>query len=218
MTEDIITKSDHYLIDGEKFWRVTAVLNIVSKPELYRWFGKYGREKCDQIRERRAEIGTKLHSIIEKTLNNKEIGEIKGKSLKDSYNLFMQWYKQHELEPLYTEHHMKHDLHQYAGTCDYIGILDGKTVIIDWKTSKFLGYTYVLQLVAYYYMLLEEQPGLEIDEARIISFRDGKIQEVIIPAKEFPHLFDIFLCCLTVFKHKKIFKVKSRRVKIDDRS
>ena len=79
--------------------------------------------------------------------------------------------------------------------------MDGKKILIDWKTSKRVYDNYFLQASAYLHAY-EEMTGDFLDGARIISFRDGKISSSFIGRDRCLELFDVFKCARILYKWK----------------
>lgn len=80
------------------------------------------------------------------------------------------------VEIIYTERQVVSSKHWYAGTLDAIGcrVLDGKHLLIDWKTGSSLPKVVGLQTAAYRLALAETDPYLEIHERWCVRlFADG---------------------------------------------
>jgi hypothetical protein len=50
--------------------------------------------------------------------------------------------------------------YEYGGTPDAVGILDGRLVLLDWKTSNWVHSDYIIQMAAYRNLL---QRGVRMD-------------------------------------------------------
>jgi CRISPR/Cas system-associated exonuclease Cas4 (RecB family) len=61
------------------------------------------------------------------------------------------WIQEHELEPVALEDaaHVEHSELKFQGTPDYVGMVDGKACVLDWKTSAQIDKTMELQLAMY---------------------------------------------------------------------
>jgi len=197
---EIEVKKDHYLIDGKKYVRVTRILDVIAKPEFYRWYGKHGYKKCKDIMNDRAAFGTRVHKEIFNHLSGEEVWT-DNKEMKDTMDIFTSWAGEHNLDPLFLEHHIKNDEYMYAGTSDFIGFCDGKKMLLDWKTSKALYDNFYLQVAAYLYAF-EKETGTELDGAGILGIRNGVVLFDKISRDECMKLFDVFKAARRIYKWK----------------
>ena len=176
MSEFIFDKTKgKYFLDGTELVRVTTVLNIVSKPALYFWYGKHGTEKCKEILTTAATIGTGVHNILER-LGNHLLGKDEpvkyfASPLQETSHAYLaDWFKENNAKILSTEHRIYHTKYHFAGTCDGVVEIDGKLVMIDYKTSAYCYDTYALQLAAYKNAYEDMNPGQKIDRCLILRF------------------------------------------------
>lgn len=123
------------------------------------------RKEFKNVKDEAADIGNQVHEIIEKWCKS-NIGKVPEYSLElpegidprvvNGVNLFLQWAKEVEFEPLHSELFVYHPKYEYAGTTDIIakGRFDKRwkkkrTYLIDIKTSKGIYETYLMQDAAY---------------------------------------------------------------------
>lgn len=200
---EFICTDNHYLIKGIKYARVTRVNSVIDKPELRNWYAKTGNTKAREILKKRAGFGSTVHKLIEVTLLGNEVCKDNYDSfLMDTLNIFNEWKDKHALKPHALEQHLWSDIHKYAGTCDYIGICDGKLMILDWKTSKGIYPEYWIQLAAYV-NAFEELTGLKVDGAGILQIRDGEHQYIEKDYNELMAIyFPVFLAAKTIYSWK----------------
>jgi len=211
----------HYLLDDEKYMRVTSVLGIIAKHGLAMWYSKVGEKKAKEVLETRQIIGTKTHNLFEKTLLNKEfdIGEYE-EEIKASVALFDIFMERVTLANYLTEQILWSKKYKYAGTADYIGeyttcndylvrghdakFPDGGLLIGDWKTSRSIYDEAFLQLSAYANAFYE-RTGKKIDGTFVAHFRDGKLKVKEKTFDELTELFEVFKSALLLYKwkHKK---------------
>jgi len=174
MTIEVTRNS--YKKDGKEYVRVTRVLDIIAKPEFYRWYAKYGWDYCINYRDDRAAFGTRVHKEIQNWLENKKVW-IDNEEMGKVFDIFKMWYDIHDFKVENLEVHLFDDEMEVAGTCDYGGMFDGKRMILDWKTSKKVYDNYKLQIAVYLYMY-EKNMNLKCDGAGVVCFtKDGVIEE-----------------------------------------
>ena len=197
-TEYLCTKS-HYLINGNEYHRVTHILGVISKPALIYWYAKNGMKKCKQILHLRAEFGTTCHKLFEIMMaggivNSKNYNEEMQTTISD----FNTWRDEHEIESQGLEVHLWSETYKYAGTTDFIGLVDGKLTILDWKTSKAIYNEYWLQIAAYVHAF-EELTGVKVDQVGILCIRDGKTIYKVKTYEEMIEHFPVFLASKVIF-------------------
>ena len=78
-------------------------------------------------------IGSEVHNAIEMNLQGKQFS-LSTKKAHSSFKAFRKWKKKVSLKPIGLEIIVWGE--RSAGTLDFVGYLNGKLYIIDWKTSK----------------------------------------------------------------------------------
>ncbi len=150
-------------------------------------------------------IGTAVHKFIEWDLEGRQGKQPEmPEGFEKSIQGWMRWTINHEVKPTYMEFQVFSLKHQYAGTLDFYGKIDGVVEIADWKTSRSIYPEAILQVVSYWTALLEMRPDLPPPEqGRIVCFpKEGdKVEEVIIKAGDRERIFDAFLSALDLWKY-----------------
>lgn len=158
---------------GVAYPSATTVLSVLSKDSIKEWRKRVGEEEANRISSTAATRGTKIHTLVEKYLDNEEITEELYEDLKvDPFNkqLFEDYKKFlncidniHAQElALYSDHL------RMAGRVDCIAEYNGKLSVIDYKTSRKLKRkewieSYFMQATAYSIMY-EERTGIPIPQ------------------------------------------------------
>ena len=143
--------------DGRQVPSVTTVLSATKDmTHLHAWRKRVGVEKAAQITQESANIGTVMHSSLEK--------HVKGQERKPGTNFIHQ--KAHQMANVIIDNGLTNisevwgsevSLHYpelYAGTTDLVGVYKGEPAIMDFKQARKLKRKewiddYYLQLVAY---------------------------------------------------------------------
>jgi hypothetical protein len=175
--------------DGKKIPSVTTILKIKDPGALINWAYKTGREHG--VLEGQGNpapsglyegsdilaIGTCVHSmceawvkgddphiVLEKALEAKTVVDPKvfRAQASSAYSAFEFWVKGTQLEIVDCEVAVISETHRYGGTLDFIGKLNGKLVLGDFKTSNGVWPEYLCQLAAYA-KAYEECTGSKID-------------------------------------------------------
>jgi len=159
-----------YWVEGKPFPSVTKILgDVIRKPALEYWMKKEvylamvadptlseteamvaPYAKADKAKSR----GTTVHSIIEATKQGAKIEEVP-EAFAGYKKAFDTWLADIKPEIVENEKTLVNIVKRYAGTCDMIAKIDGKSYVVDFKTSKD-GATYQeaeLQIAAYFYSL-----------------------------------------------------------------
>ncbi|MBP5720393.1 MAG: PD-(D/E)XK nuclease family protein [Bacteroidales bacterium] len=159
--------------DGKVVPGATTITGLLNKPYLVRWANQLGLEGIDSATytDEAAKTGTLAHAMIQAYLQGMEIdrdqfSKIQIDLAENSMLSFLEWKKQHVLEDLYCEMPMVSETMKYGGTIDCYCKMDGKPVLLDFKTGKAIYEEYFVQLAAYA-MLLREA-GLPVEECRIL--------------------------------------------------
>jgi hypothetical protein len=170
LAQNVRGKGRHYAHPetGELLPSITNVLNILDKPALPRWAAKLVAERAWDLRstldelgrdeaidilkgspwrnsQRAASRGTSIHEYLEVVGNGGYAPELEGDAVryKAAADEFLHVYKP---EFRFTEFTVFGD--GYAGTADFLAVINGRVVIGDYKTSKALYPEIALQLAA----------------------------------------------------------------------
>ena len=175
--------------DGKKIPSVTTILKIKDPGALINWAYRTGREHG--VLEGQGQpapsglyegsdilaIGTCVHSMCEAWVKGDEPMLVPEKALEEetvndkatfraqaasAYSAFEFWCKGTQLEIVDCEVAVISETHRYGGTLDFIGKLNGKLVLGDFKTSNGVWPEYLCQLAAYA-KAYEETTGNKID-------------------------------------------------------
>lgn len=146
--------SIYYNSTGIEVPSVTTILKVVNKPDLVSWAHYMGkiRMDIDKILDSSAKFGTHVHEYIEHYLSGKYYipidEELNVDRFKRTINNFKWFMKESPLNPFAME--CSHSNERYGGTFDFYGEVDDRKILIDFKTSKRVYDTHLLQLGGYY--------------------------------------------------------------------
>lgn len=141
------------------------------KPWLDKWRVKWGplAERKTKIAN---EIGTDFHKCVENWLDT---GDYSPATVRvgGMMRSFVSWAQKVDGTIENTELKVISKTHTYAGTLDAVGCIDGKDVVIDWKTSSRIYPEMALQLAAYS-NAYKEQTGKDIKQGLIVHVSKDK--------------------------------------------
>jgi len=168
--------------EGNKYPSVTSVVNFFEKDGIAAWKARVGEAEAERVSKRSTDIGTALHSLIERYLSNEDISEYCfGVSPVSFCFQNMKPYLDRITKIYGLEVLLYSDILRLAGRVDCIAEYDGKPHIIDFKQSKTNKEedwitNYFLQAAAYSYMF-EERFSIKIPDILImIGLHDGGVQ------------------------------------------
>lgn len=158
----------YYTKDGTRVPSVTTIIrrNLGWGAEgllgFYRGTALRGRDP-EEIRDQAAAFGTYVHRCIEMdqewvpiddeskpylAMANIEQGHI-------AYQLYKQWADRHDLVRKGVELPLVSEKYGFGGTIDMPAEVDGKLMLLDFKTTKAIRITHWIQLSAYHQLYLE---------------------------------------------------------------
>ena len=167
--------SIYYNSQGIEVPSVTTILKVVNKPDLIPWAHRMGKMHIDidSLLDNSAFFGNCIHDYLEAYFNHEYYIPIEERldieRYKKAVNNFKWFMKGKTFETIFTETSRSNDL--YGGTLDFYGILDNKKLLIDFKTSKAVYPTYLLQLGGYYGLIKDE---VDVEGAGILIVNDRK--------------------------------------------
>ena len=150
-----------YEIDGVWYPRVTKIIDIKSKPALYRYYAEAASYKSAmESTQKSAEEGTLIHEIVQKIMIG-EKPEIPEKVL-PAINATIEFLEKRnvQVDPDFIEKRVINYGKKYAGTIDALALIDGKMGVLDIKTSQAIYRDYNLQTAAYMEPLSQDVKNL----------------------------------------------------------
>ncbi len=139
-----------------------------------------------QKRDKAADIGTMIHEWIEKYIKA-EMGvegferpdNPENEKMQSAIVAFLDWRAKHKVIFTHSETKVYSRMAQVAGTIDAVGMIDGASSLIDFKTSNGIWPEMALQ-VAFYQQAFTEMTGKPLEKRWIIRFgkEDGEFEAV----------------------------------------
>lgn len=189
------TRSKTYTFNGKNVPRVTTIISrCIHNDGLMFWANNLGfrRQSYKETMSIAANIGTECHTNIDAFLENSSHKETDITwQAHNAYQSFLVWYNtlvsKNNVEVIYHEKSLT--CPYFGGTLDGLYKINGKTYLIDYKTSNHVTFNYCLQLAAYRYML-REILNIEIDGTIILqlSKTDISYNEFVLNFNDLHHL------------------------------
>jgi genome maintenance exonuclease 1 len=160
---------------GKAYPSVTTVTGLLKKQAIMEWRKRVGEEEANKISSKAANRGTRIHSLCEQYLLNKEI-------VPNMFDVDM-WQNMkphlHNINNIYAlEQPLYSDHLEVAGTVDCIAEYNGKMSVIDFKTSRRLKHRddihdYFMQCSAYA-VAFEEMTKIPVPQLVILIAVDDE--------------------------------------------
>lgn len=197
----------YYEVDGEYLPSITTILEAYPKGYGFqRWLvSQFSQEEADMILREAGDQGSRVHWGVEELLSGNDVtidsipyGYHTSFTAKEWKYLiaFMNWFEANRPVVQSIEETVVGD--GWAGTADLIATIDGKTCLIDWKTSGAIYESYKCQVAGY-------AVATGIDQARIVrlgSRHKVGYEEVILEADEIKKYYELFLHVKAVWDHE----------------
>ena len=168
-----------YNVEGQKLVSITSVTSHFNKDIFVKWRKRVGDEEANRITKRSTTRGTKVHTLIENHLLNKEVDP----DTPGSKMLFLQ--AKDSLANINNIYALEKSLYStelgVAGTVDCIAEYDGELAIIDFKTAakpkpRDWIENYFVQAAAYACMFYE-RTGIPVKKLVILmTCENGEVQ------------------------------------------
>jgi len=192
---EMVEGKRHYAIDNNKLPSVTTILSATQSQEkqdsLKKWIAKVGEEEAERVKNTAATRGTKMHSILEGYIEDKNILDMTeegGEAHRMANTIIDRGLK--DLDEIWGSEAVLSYQDRYAGATDLCGIYMGRESIIDFKQSnkpkreEWID-DYYLQSAAYA-LAHNETYGTEIDQGVILMCTpDCFFQRFIINGRRF---------------------------------
>lgn len=170
---------------GRAYPSVTSVLSILGKREIMEWRKRVGEEEANRVSRRAKSRGTAVHSLCESYLRNEkaEPGPFDLDTFRSLQPLLDRIDNIHCLETQLYSNYL-----QVAGTVDCIAEFDGKTSVIDFKTSTRVKsrddiHGYFMQTSAYAVMF-EELTKIPVGRLVILMSVDNEDPLVFVEKRD----------------------------------
>lgn len=198
--------------EGKRLPGVTTILNELAKPALIHWAWGLGTKGIDYRvhRDELADIGSLTHDMILCHLKGEkwDNSEYSKKQIDKAENCFLsylEWEKQHNLEPGLLETPLVSEIHQYGGKPDFYGRIDGTLTLLDFKTGKRLYDEHLFQLAGYSQLLQEN--NYKVEQSMLLNIgRDETEKFEQLKKVDLSLESIIFFAALEIYRAKKLLK------------
>lgn len=213
------------LKDGSRAQSVTTIISQNlgwNKNALLAWTKRMAisGHDPDLVMRDAGNIGTLVHIMIQGHLqgfdvDTRDFTPNEEEKALVAFGGYLEWYGKAKFEPLRSksgkaacEIPLVNEELRTGGTIDCIGKMDGKTMVVDWKTTKgtVVYPEMIIQLGAYTYLLETAKPKAKIDCGMIMRFdkESGKFHKHIISREKLDIGAQAFKHCCNLAQLKSI--------------
>lgn len=182
--------------EGRSYISVTTLLNSLADPGIERWEANVGPERAEAIRKYSTDRGTFVHHQIEQRIRqpNYIFEQTNHTHMADAVWNYL---ANNCTKCIASEIPLYSDKLQLAGTCDFIGEINEKVRVVDFKTAKYPKdldhlHKYHLQLSFYSWMLYDRYRINAPDLIVVIATEIRDLQIVPLKRISLSHLFALF--------------------------
>lgn len=202
-------------IENRQVPGITTITKFLSEVDpIAIWSNNLGLANINMVEYRRelAVIGTAWHEMIEcqlmnKTFDKSEYTERQLTIANRMHGKFISWSDKHVIEPVAMEIPLVSFEHNYGGTGDYYGYIDGKMTYMDFKSTDTIKMEHHVQAVACSKLWNDHHPDKPIEVISIF-----KATRSIDMSYEYVHVgsidkkWNLFLTLLSV--HEQVNSIK----------
>ena len=201
----------YYLADGTLVPGATTISGLLNKPALVKWANNLGLQGIDSTKyvDKAANVGTLIHALVEghitgKTVDTSDFTALEIELAQNGFYKYLDWEKQHKVEPIFNEKQFVSEKYRYGGTLDFYCKVDGKYTLVDFKSGKGIFNEHFLQVSGYANLLKENK--YRVDQIMILNIGrngDEPFQHREIPPTTYKKYFDMFKALVKVYYIKK---------------
>ena len=166
-----VDNSHYYFLNEQFLVGVTTILGEAAPvPQGLRLFWQNNtKEESETIFNDAAVKGSNVHNGIQKLLAGEALNLLQDYTDKEKKGLvaFVDWFRTFKPQDYESEQPIASMQYQYAGTLDFVCVINGERWLIDFKTSNAIHFSHQLQVLAYK-QAYEESHGKPIDRCFIL--------------------------------------------------
>lgn len=198
--------------DGLRVPSVSTVLGELAKPALIDWAWRLGTQGVNyrEYRDALADVGTLAHRMILDDLqggktDTDEYAPETVRLAESSFASYLSWKGMGAIEPVMLETPLVSEIFRYGGTADFLGYVNGKLTLLDFKTGKAIYPEHFIQLAGYSPLINEHRPALgPIEQYTVLNIPRGEGETFVQKTKASLNAeWTIFQAALTIYRAKK---------------
>jgi hypothetical protein len=174
-------QKDYRIKQGKRYDRVTSITGMIAYSGMMELGKKIGFEKVDEIMRTAGDRGRKFHEYCGLALKGKLSDDMlqwvraENHKMHDNLMQFIKWSSGEMKKVIISEKRYFDDKRLICGKPDIVAELkDGKTHLIDIKSSSKIYRSHFMQLAAYDYLLREN--GIKVHDCMILHIYSGRLK------------------------------------------
>lgn len=201
---------------GERIPSVTTLAKMIDRPDALIWWAwDCGMKGIDykKVRDDAATIGHVGHALVEARIKGQPFDESGVEPgllapAKESLQAFDTWCEASQFVLLETEVKLISERYQFGGRLDCVATVTGETCIVDFKTSKGVYESYLLQVSAYRHAWNETHKNRPVMGCHLLRLKkdDAGFVHHYFPPKTLDKAFTAFLLCRELYDLQKELK------------
>jgi hypothetical protein len=172
------------------------------------------------IKEEAADIGSAAHQWLEDYWHQKMKAAESGEEfavpplpehpqVKNCVEAAVKWIEEHHITPIVIEKPLYSRRHKVAGRMDKLATVDGKLVVVDWKSSAGLWEEYRFQIAAYLFIYEEETGRVPVGAWLVrLGKYDGEFEAKYFTREQLMPDMDAFVAASVLYKRKQVLSRK----------
>ncbi len=155
------------------------------------------------VKKTAADVGTQAHYALERYFSGDpdHAPPLPGTPIRACYDSALEWYGQRKIETICNEGRVYSRNTKVIGTLDHLARISDVPSILDFKASKHVYSTYVLQISAYLHMWEEMNPAEpKIEQAYILQLGDDGAKPFRYDRDQLDAAYEAFLGLLSVYE------------------
>ncbi len=155
------------------------------------------------VKKTAADVGTQAHYALERYFSGDpdHAPPLPGTPIRACYDSALEWYGQRKIETICNEGRVYSRKTKVIGTLDHLARVSNVPSILDFKASKHVYSTYVMQISAYLHMWEEMNPAEpKIEQAYILQLGDDGAKPFKYDREQLDAAYEAFLGLLSVYE------------------
>jgi len=195
---------DEYIAPNGPAWPMVHLWELC--PENFSEIGSYLKKNYKVSRDASADLGTRVHSHCETYWDDLTEERIVLPDEYPAWTAFQMWVGKYNPYPIENEMSVYSEKFRYAGILDLLAEIDGKTYLVDLKTSNRVSGGMFIQ-VAGYAIAYEEMTGKSIENAGILRLdKLTGIYEWTDLSDDLAQAKEDFMGCLNLYQNLKSYR------------
>lgn len=164
------------------------------------------------VKKAAADVGTQAHYALERYFSGDpdHAPPLSGTPVRACYDSALDWYNQRQIETVCNEARVYSRTHKVIGTLDHLAKVDQVPSLVDFKASKHVYSSYVMQISAYVHIWEEMNPSEpRIEQAYLLQLGEVEATPFLFNREQLDTAYEAFLGLLRTYEwNRKLGELK----------